>query len=481
MALSYRAPVSRSVRLGMTRITIIAAGLLLIAFLSYRIEWLMTRDPRLVLLGLSAVLGLGVSLRYGTAQRGMMSVVVTALFVNFVSLPTGRESRVVVSFAIMLALLAVWAYRLALRGITGARVAASPLNRPVLVYIGINLLAYVWSILTRDALLQIWDSFPFVQIGALVLNITLPLTVLYVINHTDDAWLRRYVWLVASVGLVNGVWRLFNLPVFSTVMGNGTTGIFAMWAAAIAYGLLLYDKSASRKQKAMLLGVLLLSGLFYFWRQRIWLSGWLPIAAALGVMTLLYSRRLSLIMALVLVVYAWINQDLLYRTIIQDNISEGGLQRLEIWQMNLKHVANHPVFGMGPAGYAIYNMTYHPRDARSTHNNFFDILAQNGVVGMLAFAIMMFVALCLALRVRAEYRGQGDYKEAYANAALAGIPAALIAMMLGDWVLPFAYNVTIMGFDHAVHTWIAIGLTGWLHLRTAQLSPPAAHTKGQLP
>jgi O-antigen ligase len=126
-------------------------------------------------------------------------------------------------------------------------------------------------------------------------------------------------------------------------------------------------------------------------------------------------------------------------------------------------------------------MTYHPRDARSTHNNFFDILAQNGVVGMLAFAIMMFVALCLALRVRAAYRGQGDYKEAYANAALAGIPAALIAMMLGDWVLPFAYNVTIMGFDHAVHTWIAIGLTGWLHLRTAQLSPPAAHTEGQLP
>jgi len=30
-------------------------------------------------------------------------------------------------------------------------------------------------------------------------------------------------------------------------------------------------------------------------------------------------------------------------------------------------------------------------------------------------------------------------------------------MMLGDWVLPFAYNQTITGFDNAVFTWIFLG------------------------
>ncbi|MEJ2557924.1 MAG: hypothetical protein P8186_17195 [Anaerolineae bacterium] len=30
-------------------------------------------------------------------------------------------------------------------------------------------------------------------------------------------------------------------------------------------------------------------------------------------------------------------------------------------------------------------------------------------------------------------------------------------MMLGDWVLPFAYNQTIVGFDHSVYTWLFLG------------------------
>jgi hypothetical protein len=29
--------------------------------------------------------------------------------------------------------------------------------------------------------------------------------------------------------------------------------------------------------------------------------------------------------------------------------------------------------------------------------------------------------------------------------------------MLGDWVLPFAYNQTIVGFDHSVYTWLFLG------------------------
>jgi len=30
-------------------------------------------------------------------------------------------------------------------------------------------------------------------------------------------------------------------------------------------------------------------------------------------------------------------------------------------------------------------------------------------------------------------------------------------MLLGDWVLPFAYNQTITGFDNAAYTWIFLG------------------------
>jgi len=54
-----------------------------------------------------------------------------------------------------------------------------------------------------------------------------------------------------------------------------------------------------------------------------------------------------------------------HKKLYDAKIRQGDLERLDLWQMNLEHVVQHPWFGMGPAGYAVYNMTYHPEDARS--------------------------------------------------------------------------------------------------------------------
>jgi hypothetical protein len=34
----------------------------------------------------------------------------------------------------------------------------------------------------------------------------------------------------------------------------------------------------------------------------------------------------------------------------------------------------------------------------------------------------------------------------------------ILAMALGDWVIPFVYNQTIAGFDYTIETWLAIGM-----------------------
>ena len=47
------------------------------------------------------------------------------------------------------------------------------------------------------------------------------------------------------------------------------------------------------------------------------------------------------------------------------------------------------------------------------------------------------------------------------------------AMMLGDWVLPFAYNQTITGFDNAAFTWVLLG--GMVSLHHIQNARPATH------
>jgi O-antigen ligase len=157
------------------------------------------------------------------------------------------------------------------------------------------------------------------------------------------------------------------------------------------------------------------------------------------------------------------NWGFLYETIYIANRDEGGAQRFELWRTNLQHVANHPLLGMGPAGYAVYNMSYNPEDARSTHNNYFDVLAQTGVIGFGVFLWMSATFVHLGNQTRRALAGRRDFREAFANATLAGCIGALAAMALGDWLLPFAYNSTIAGFDHASYTWIFLGGMVALH------------------
>jgi hypothetical protein len=71
--------------------------------------------------------------------------------------------------------------------------------------------------------------------------------------------------------------------------------------------------------------------------------------------------------------------------------------------------------------------------------------------------------------LRRELSGRRDFEEAFANATLAGCVGALVAMMLGDWVLPFAYNQTITGFDNASYTWIFLGgMVSLYHIEKAR-------------
>jgi O-antigen ligase len=112
---------------------------------------------------------------------------------------------------------------------------------------------------------------------------------------------------------------------------------------------------------------------------------------------------------------------------------------------------------MGPAGYAVYYMTYNPNDARSTHNNYFDVLAQTGIIGFGVFIWLMGTYVITGNRLRRVLAKRRNFEEAFAVATLAGCFGVLTAMMLGDWVLPFAYNQTISGFDNACFTWIFLG------------------------
>lgn len=390
-------------------------------------------------------------------QIALLAVVLSAGLVNFFTLPTGTESRITVSFIIAGAMVGGWVLQMVFLRRGG--LAASPINRPLLAFIGISTVAFGWSILFRDPLVWAPRSFPIVQAAALAVNVILVLLTLYVANTVRDArWLRWLTWIMIGLGATSITLFFLQSPLQSLVLNNGARGLFGAWVALFAYGLALFNEKLRGWQRLLLLVLVLLLVYRYFFVARSWVSGWLPLGFGCAVLTLAYSRRLFVLLLGIGLVYLALNFTYYYDDIVLSEEAEGsGTERVALWVNNLNHVKNHLLFGMGPAGYAVYNMSYHPEDARSTHNNYFDVLAQTGVTGLAALIWLFGTFIAIGNWTRRKLRKRRDFLEAFANATFAGCFAVLVSMMLGDWILPFAYNQTITGFDNACYSWIFLG------------------------
>jgi hypothetical protein len=91
----------------------------------------------------------------------------------------------------------------------------------------------------------------------------------------------------------------------------------------------------------------------------------------------------------------------------------------------------------------------------NSHNNYVDIVAQTGLVGLLCF--LWFLAEAALLGWRLRWRVPGGFARAYVYGALGGLAGTAVAAMLGDWVLPFFYNVGLYGFRSSVLGWLFLG------------------------
>jgi hypothetical protein len=435
------------------------AAVLLVPFLAIVAGLLTAKvQPEIVVVAAAAPIGILIAYQFNDRfEYGIVGIVAAAGLVNFFALPTGTESRIVISMVLSMALLARWFVPTLLVD-KRIQIKPSPINRPLLMFAAVNIASYLWGNAFRDPLLVSWRSFPVVQIAALVVNILLPILVLLVYNKLGEGiWLKWLTWLMLGMGALYLIAYFFAPFLLNYILSNGSSGLFPLWVMVLALSVALYDE----KLPLWLRGLLLVLVLAFFYRTfflgRLWLSGWIPAVGGCAVVTFLRSKKLFAVMMLVGLLYLGLNFDYYYQDIVVSNQEEGGEERLDLWRMNLEHVANHPLLGMGPAGYAVYNMTYHPWDARSTHNNYFDILAQTGVIGFGIFLWLFFTFARMGYQTCQRLAGQRTFEEAFASATLAGCAGALVAMMLGDWVLPFAYNGTIAAFDHASYTWIFLG------------------------
>jgi O-antigen ligase len=186
------------------------------------------------------------------------------------------------------------------------------------------------------------------------------------------------------------------------------------------------------------------------------------------------SKKLVVAFLVILTVLIAVKSNYYLGTVIGNESDESGNTRLAAWQVNWEVTGKHLLLGTGPAGYAAYYMSYFPDEGMATHSNYVDVIAQTGIVG-LGLCEWFFLGLAwLGYKLCLRLRGRGDFEEALANAAFAGTIGCIVAMGFGDWLFPFAYTQTIIGFDYEVYSWLFMGMIpvlGRLAALTSEVAP----------
>ena len=444
-------------RMTMMGIVVAALGLTIIAGLGR-----LPGGP-LVLGGAIGAL-VGVVLMLGRLEFGLLLLPAVAVLAPF-GLGTGTATTLVASLLLAACLIALWLARMLAK--RDLRVVRSPINLPLAGFVGAACLATLSSQVFRDPLVLFVPSFPQIQLGGLSVFIISAGLFVVAMNCLRTARLVTWLtWIMIGLGTV-------TLAAYLLLPGGdpgfvAIGGLFSLWVVSLAVGQALFNQRLAPVVRLLLLA---LAGAWLARRLFVeigWFSGWLPILVSVATIVALRSWRLLVLGVTVAALVVTVNWGFFaqaYDEQVSGQDSQGNEARLDVWDRAVTAIHDQWLLGLGPVGYAPYYMTYAPDDARSSHSNYVDILAQTGVVGSFFFG--WFLVALGVVGVQARRRWPTGLLGGFASGALGGLIGMTVAMALGDWVIPFVYNQTIAGFRFTMHSWLILGTLAALpHLRT---------------
>lgn len=395
-------------------------------------------------------------------ELGVLAIVATAFFVRF-SFSTGSASQVPVSLVVSGFVVAIWVVSMFLRG--HVQLQRGTYVAPTLLFILMSILSVPWSwLLFRPDFFgnggtgKSGLSFTFVQLGGVTLMILLPAVMLMTANI-----LRKEIWFKILFGIVLVV-AVPELMQRIGVLGFGfgtfvlkTGASYSLWIVSLSVGMALFHTTLARWQRAALLA---LAGIYLFYGAELgatWFSGWMPAATAVLFLSFLRSRKLFFLIILGgLFIFALRPEH--YINYIWGDAVRNDSNRLEIWQIiifDLTLTKTNLFLGAGPAGYLPIYEYYYPGRAWVSHNNYVDIFAETGLIGFSLFLWLLFGIFRTGWRQRNTM--PTPFLRGFNYGVLAGFVGTLMAMGLGDWHIPFVYNIGIPGFDFAVYGWLLNG------------------------
>ena len=438
--------------------SVTAATLAAAAYFGRHASW------RVLALLTAGLVGLTLLLR---PVLGLLALVVAALALP---LEFGTGTAVTLNPATLLvpALLALWLLDMVRR--REVRLAPSGVNRPLFLFLLASLFSLLIGRVAWDPLVPVKSNFWLVQLAQwAILAFSAGAFWLTANLIRDEVWLRRLT--VAFLLLAGSVAVLRAVPGLSKWTDHWTTIAFIrapLWAllAGLAGGQLLFNDKPGLPWRLFLVAVLASVLVYAFVEQREAASNWVGIGAVAGVLVWLRFPRLRwplvaavLVMAatgiLLPAVYNFAGGDAEWRL--------SGGSRLALIRRVIEVTLRNPITGLGPAAYRPYAATkplpyqsaYWIAPQVNSHNNYVDLFAHVGLLGLGLF--LWFVAELAFLGRRLHNRFRAGFAAGFVNGMLAVGVGALVLMLLADWILPFVYNIGFPGFQASVLVWLFMG------------------------
>jgi len=450
----------RQVKVRRTWLAILIA--LLVLLLAYR----QGRYPSPRFLTLLVAAG-GVALLLQHPELGLHALVVAALAVPM-RFSTGTEVMLNPATLLVPALLALWVAHGLLR--RELRLAPSRAYRPLVLFLLAGLLSVGLGYVTwaptvprpRNILLvQLgqWAIFAFAG-GAFLLAANL---------YQDERALRRLVFFYLAVA--GGMALLRVLPGAGPIFGRLSTGAvdrapFWMLLAALAGGQLLYNAKLGMGWRLFLLATLAAVLVYSFRLQQETVSNWVGVAVVAGVLAWLRFPRLRWLVIPALIVLTL--TGVLVRAVYgfaggQREWEVSGGSRLTLILRVIEVTLRNPLTGLGPAAYRAYAATKPLAYGRAlwwvpavnSHNNYVDLFAHVGLIGLGLFLWFMAEVGLLGWRLHGHKRS--GFLAGYVDSMVASWVGAMVLMALADWILPHVYNIGFNGFQVSVLVWMFLG------------------------
>jgi len=400
-------------------------------------------------------------------RLGLLALIVAALALP-IKINTGTEVQINPASLLVPALVGIWLLGALPRG--ALHLPPARVNLPLALFLLASLVSFAIGNATWDPLVQRKSTFWLVQLAQwAIFAFSAGAFWLTAILARDERWLR---WMTVVFLVAGGLLTLLRvLPDLRPLFYQITTGAmnrapFWLLLSALAGGQLLFNRRLSPPLQLALAAILALTFYYAFFLEREGASAWVGVAAAGGVLFWLRFPRLR--GPLVVMVFALVVAGVLFPVLWDfaggdDEWVLSGGSRFTLIGRVVEVTLRNPITGLGPAAYRpyanatplLYEGAFWVAPQINSHNNYVDLFAHGGLVGLLLF--FWFAAEYALLGIRLHRRYVAGFAAGYVNSMLAAGAGALVIMFLADWILPFVYNIGFYGFQASVLVWLFLG------------------------